>query len=146
MRKWLVALWLLLLPGLAVACPNVGLAKAPVTFVTASGKHRYQVEQALTAEQQTCGLMFRESMARDEGMIFPFSPAKQTAFWMLNTPLPLDLVFVGPNGRVVSIGQGRPYSRALIDSGGITAAVIELNAGEAARMGLKPGDRVIRGK
>jgi uncharacterized membrane protein (UPF0127 family) len=143
---WLVALWLLVAPVLAVACPNVGLAKTPVTFVTASGKHRYQVEEALTAEQQACGLMFREAMPRGEGMIFPFSPARQTAFWMMNTPLPLDLVFVGPNGRVVSIGEGKPYSRALIDSAGITAAVIELNAGEAARIGLKPGDRVIRGK
>jgi uncharacterized membrane protein (UPF0127 family) len=97
---------------------------------------------AATADEQSCGLMFREKMPRDQGMIFPFSPPRATAFWMMNTPLPLDLVFVGPDDRVVSIGAGKPYSRAMIDSGGVTAAVIELNAGEAARIGLKPGDLI----
>ena len=141
-----LVLLLLLVLGLSVpamACPNVGLKQAPVTFVTSAGKHHYMVDLAETSEQQSCGLMFREKMPRDQGMIFPFSPPRPTAFWMMNTPLPLDLVFVGPDARVVSIGAGKPYSRALIESGGITAAVIELNAGEAARIGLKPGDRVI---
>jgi uncharacterized membrane protein (UPF0127 family) len=126
----------------ALACPNIGLAQQRVTLVTKTGRHDYRVDLAATADEQSCGLMFREKMPRDQGMIFPFSPPRVTAFWMMNTPLPLDLVFVGPDDRVVSIGAGKPYSRAMIDSGGVTAAVIELNAGEAARIGLKPGDLV----
>jgi hypothetical protein len=124
------------------ACPNIGLKREPVRFVTAKGAHSFTVDIAATSDQQACGLMYREAMPRDAGMIFPFKPARTTAFWMRNTPLPLDLIFVGPDNRVVSIGQGKPYSDALIPSGGITAAVIELNLGEAARIGLKPGDRV----
>ncbi|WP_439533956.1 DUF192 domain-containing protein [Polymorphobacter sp.] len=134
----------LLLAVPAAACPNVGLPEQTVTMVTRTGSHRYVVDLAATSDQQSCGLMFRETMARDRGMIFPFSPPRQASFWMMNTPLPLDLVFVGPDDRVVSIGAGKPYSRAMIDSGGITAAVIELNAGEATRIGLRPGDKVRR--
>ena len=140
---------LLVLLGMAVpatACPNVGLSQQGVTFMTGSGRHRYTLDRALTPEQQSCGLMFRDTMARDQGMIFPFAPPQQASFWMMNTPLPLDLVFVRPDGRVLSIGEGKPYSRALIESGGLTAAVIELNAGEAARIRLKPGDRVLLDK
>lgn len=88
--------------------------------------------------------MFRETMPRNAGMVFPFKPARPASFWMENTILPLDLVFVAPGNRVLSIGHGKPFSRDLIESGGTAAAVIELNAGEAARIGLKPGDRVER--
>ncbi len=130
-------------PALA-ACPNIGLTRQPVSFVTAKGTHNYLVDLAATSEQQACGLMYREAMPRAAGMIFPFKPARTTAFWMRNTPLALDLIFVGPDNRVVSVGRGKPYSDDLIPSGGLTAAVIELNAGEAARIGLKPGDRVTR--
>lgn len=128
------------------ACPNIGLKREPVRFITAKASHEYSVERAATPDQQACGLMYREAMPRDVGMIFPFKPARTTAFWMRNTPLPLDLIFIGPDDRVVSIGSGKPYSDALIPSGGVTAAVIELNAGEAKRIGLKPGDRVERSR
>jgi len=146
MRSFLIAgMTLGLFAGAPVlACPNVGLSQQEVAMVTRTGTHRYKVDLAGTAEEQSCGLMFRQSMPKDQGMIFPFSPPRVAAFWMMNTPLPLDLIFVGPDNRVVSIGQGKPYSRAMIDSGGVTAAVIELNAGEAARIGLKPGDKVRR--
>ena len=87
--------------------------------------------------------MYRKVMPRSVGMDFPMSPPRPASFWMENTILPLDLVFIGPDGRVVSVGHGKPFARDLIDSGGITARVIELNAGEAARIGLKPGDKVV---
>ena len=77
-------------------------------------------------------------------MVFPFDPPRKATFWMDNTPLPLDLIFVGPDNRVLNVLPGKPFSRDLIPSAGITAAVIELNLGEAERMGLKPGDKVIR--
>jgi uncharacterized membrane protein (UPF0127 family) len=137
---------LMMMPAGALACPNVGLARETVAFETGSGRHSYTVEKADTPEQQSCGLMFRESMPRDVGMIFPMRPARVTAFWMRNTPLPLDIIFVGPDDRVVAVGQGKPFSDALVPSGRLTATVVELNAGEAARIGLKPGDRLRRGK
>jgi hypothetical protein len=140
-----VAALMLASPALA-DCPNIGLKRETVRLITAKGTHSYMVDLAATPDQQACGLMYREAMPRDSGMIFPFKPARTTAFWMRNTPLPLDLIFVGPDGRVVSIGRGKPFSEALIPSGGVTAAVIELNLGEAMRIGLKPGDRVQRGQ
>ncbi len=131
-------------PSLAAMpdCPNHDLARVPVTFKTAKGRFDYKLEVAATSAQQQCGLMYRKVMQRDVGMDFPIKPARSLSFWMENTPLPLDLIFVGTDSRVVSIQRGVPFSRDLIDSGGIAARVIELNAGEAARIGLKPGDRV----
>lgn len=134
---------LLAAPAVA-ACPNTGLKTVPVTLVTASGRHRYTLEVAATAEQQQCGLMYRKAMPKKVGMLFPFAQPRSASFWMENTPLPLDLIFVGPDDRVVSVSPGKPYSRDIIDSGGIAASVIELNLGEAARIGLKPGDLVQR--
>jgi uncharacterized membrane protein (UPF0127 family) len=125
-------------------CPSTGLATAPATFVTAKGKFRYSLEIAASGEAQECGLMYRKTMKLGAGMIFPFTPPRETSFWMENTPLPLDLIFVDADNRVISIAPGKPFSRDLINSGGVTAAVIELNLGEARRMGLKPGDKVVK--
>ncbi len=132
-------------PAMAVPvnCPNTGLARHPVTFVTDKGRFTYKVDQAATPAQQECGLMFRKKMPRDVGMAFPFMPPRSLTFWMENTPLPLDLIFVGSDSRVISVGAGVPFSRDLIDSKGLAARVIELNAGQAGRMGLKPGDKVV---
>lgn len=126
----------------AAACPNMGLKRQPVTLMVAKGPQRYTLDIAGSPDEQACGLMFREMMPSDTGMIFPFKPARDTAFWMRNTPLALDLIFVGPDNRVISVGKGVPFSEALIPAGGVTAHVIELNYGEAARIGLKKGDRV----
>lgn len=126
------------------ACPNLGLPTQTATFVTAKGKFKYTLDIAATAEQQQCGLMYRESMPKNAGMVFPFDPPRPAAFWMDNTPLPLDLIFVGPDNRVLNVLPGKPFSRDIIRSAGVTAAVIELNLGEAERIGLKPGDKVIR--
>jgi uncharacterized membrane protein (UPF0127 family) len=125
-------------------CPSTGLATAPATFVTAKGKFRYSLEIAASGEAQECGLMYRKTMKRSAGMIFPFTPPRPASFWMENTPLPLDLIFVDTDNRVLTIAPGKPFSRDLIDSGGVTAAVIELNLGEAKRIGLKPGDKVLK--
>lgn len=125
-------------------CPSSGLATAPATFVTSKGKFRYALEIAASAEQQECGLMYRKTMKRGAGMIFPFTPPRPASFWMENTPLPLDLIFVDADNRVLTIAPGKPFSRDFIDSGGVTAAVIELNLGEAKRIGLKPGDKVLK--
>ncbi|PZN96045.1 MAG: DUF192 domain-containing protein [Alphaproteobacteria bacterium] len=126
------------------ACPNAGLASVPVTFMTKKGRSTYAIEVAATPAQQECGLMYRKAMPRKTGMMFPFDPPKAATFWMENTPLPLDLIFVGPDDRVINVAPGMPYSRDIIASDGIAASVIELNAGEAKRIGLRPGDKVQR--
>jgi uncharacterized protein len=119
------------------------LATVPLTLVTASGKHRYTVEVAATPDQQEIGLMFRRKMAVDHGMIFPFAPPQVATFWMENTILPLDLVFIAPDMTVLRIAaNAAPYSRDIIASGGAIVAVLELGAGEAARVGLRAGDKV----
>ena len=128
----------------AAACPNAGLATMPVVLVTAKGRYRYVLDVAASGDEQQCGLMYRKAMPRGVGMVFPFDRPRSASFWMENTPLPLDLIFVGADNRVVSVSRGKPYSRDLIDSHGIAASVIELNAGEAKRIGLKAGDRVER--
>lgn len=146
--KAIFALLLLSMAGAAPVvaapanCPNIGLARQPANFATAKGRFAYKLDIAATPAQQECGLMFRKTMPRDVGMVFPFAPPRPLTFWMENTILPLDLIFVGADGRVIGIGNGVPFSRDMIASGGVAARVIELNAGEARRIGLKPGDRV----
>lgn len=131
-------------PVAAASCPNMGLRIAKVAFETAKGRFTYKVEVAATQDEQACGMMFREKMPRDTGMSFPMTPPRPTGFWMENTALPLDIIFVSPAGRVLNVRRGQPYSRDVLNSAGSTAEVIELAAGEADRIGLKPGDRVRR--
>jgi uncharacterized protein len=128
----------------AAACPFTDLKRGTATFQTAKGRFTYKMELALTEQQQACGLMFRETMAKDAGMAFPLVPPRVASFWMQNTILPLDIIYVSPRGRVLNVVQGRPYDRTPLFATGLTADVIELNLGEAARIGLKPGDRVKR--
>ena len=127
----------------APRCPDPSLRRGDVSIATASGRHRYRVEIATTADQEACGLMFRRQMAADAGMLFTFRPPRQLSFWMENTYLPLDIIFLDAKGRVLNVAaRAEPLSRTLIDSRGVAASVVELNAGEAARIGLKPGDMV----
>lgn len=122
----------------------MGLRSAKVAFETSKGRFTYRIEVAATPDEQACGMMFREKMPRDTGMSFPMTPPRATGFWMENTALPLDIIFVSPAGRVLNYRRGQPYSREVLSSIGATAEVIELVAGEADRIGLKPGDRVRR--
>ena len=82
-------------------------------------------------------------MGPDEGMIFPFDPPRGASFWMRNTVIPLDLIFVAPDGRISNIAANAiPYDETPLYSGGEAKAVLELNGGRAAELGIKPGDRV----
>ncbi|MDE8652703.1 DUF192 domain-containing protein [Novosphingobium album (ex Liu et al. 2023)] len=110
----------------------------------ATGKaHEFRVEVARTESQQARGLMFRTAMGPDEGMLFPMDPPRQATFWMRNTVIPLDLLFIGPDHRVLNIAANAvPYSEDRLPSAGLAAAVLELNGGRAAELGIKPGDKV----
>jgi uncharacterized membrane protein (UPF0127 family) len=89
-------------------------------------------------------MMFRTRMGPMTGMIFPMDPPRQATFWMENTLIPLDLLFIGSDGRIRNIiSNAVPKSRAQLPSAGPVAAVLELAGGEADRIGAKPGDKVI---
>ncbi|WFL78247.1 DUF192 domain-containing protein [Altererythrobacter arenosus] len=110
-----------------------------------SGRKTYgfQVELANTPEAQARGLMFRTELADDEGMLFPSEPPAPRSFWMRNTPIPLDIIFVGVDGRITNIAaETTPYSLESSLSDGLTSAVLEIRGGRAAELGIGPGDKV----
>lgn len=122
--------------------PVSGLAVVPLTVTTAKGTHRFSVEVAASAADQQKGLMFRTAMAPNEGMIFPNNPPQQRGFWMKNTVIPLDIIYIGPDKRVLNIVNGVPYSTESLPSAGPVINVLELNAGRSAQLGIAPGDTV----
>ncbi|QGN54793.1 DUF192 domain-containing protein [Novosphingobium sp. Gsoil 351] len=123
--------------------PISGLEVVPLSIASANGRHEFRVEIARTDTEWEKGLMFRTSMGADEGMIFVDRPPQRASFWMKNTVIPLDMVFVGPDRRIESIAPDAvPYSLAPISSQGPVVAILELNGGRAAQLGLAIGDRV----
>ena len=111
---------------------------------TESGEHSYSVEVADTDGEREVGLMFRRTLPEMSGMLFLYDPPQPIAMWMRNTYIPLDMIFVSADGLVHRIeANTEPHSTDLIPSGGAVAGVLELNAGQAAKIGLKRGDRVI---
>jgi uncharacterized protein len=136
-------------PGAAASAPAPrlhpisGLAVIPLTVTGARGAHTFQVEVAATASEQERGLMFRRAMGADEGMIFPTNPPRRTAFWMRNTVIGLDILFIGADRKVLNIARNAvPYDETPLPSAGEAAGVLELNAGRAAELGINPGDTV----
>lgn len=133
----------------APAQPPEALAAAaevlePLTVVTAQGSTAFQVEIADTDAERSRGLMFRASMPDDRGMLFDFASPRPLSFWMKNTWIPLDIIFIGANGRVLNIARNTtPYSESPIPSDGPALAVLELRGGRGAEIGLEPGDRIV---
>ena len=118
-------------------------ADAVVIQTRDGARHRFEVEVARTAEEHERGLMFREALAADHGMLFDFKDPQPVAFWMRNTRLPLDMLFIGDDGRVAGVkADAVPYSEEPIPSPGPVRAVLEVNAGTARRLGIRPGDQV----
>lgn len=123
--------------------PESGLAVIPLSVHHDGKQHKFRVEVARTTEEQAKGLMFRTAMGADEGMLFPFDPPRDASFWMKNTVIPLDIVFIGTDGKVLNISaNAAPYSLEPRSSAGVTKAVLELNGGRAAALGIAPGARV----
>jgi len=120
------------------------LERADLSITTTGGQaYHFNVEVAKTAEEQNRGLMFRRSMPADAGMIFPFDRDTTTNFWMKNTLIPLDMLFVAGDGRISHIvANATPLSVAEIPSGGPIRMVVELNGGTTARFGIHVGDHV----
>lgn len=115
----------------------------PLTITSNGREHRFTVEVARTAEEQAMGLMYRNELAPDRGMIFPFDPPREASFWMRNTLIPLDMIFVRTDGTIANIEANTvPYSEEPMRSAGPVAAVLEIAGGRSAELGIRPGDRV----
>lgn len=115
-----------------------------VEVVTGRGRTRFQVEIAATPAEQAKGLMFRKSLAPDRGMLFTYKRPQPAAFWMKNTLIPLDIIFIQPDGRILSIVRNaRPHDETPLPSGGMILGVLEIAGGRAAQLGILPGDRVL---
>ncbi|MFC3072704.1 DUF192 domain-containing protein [Shinella pollutisoli] len=116
----------------------------PLTIVTRDGKaHAFVVELAVTPRQREQGLMNRHEMAQDHGMLFAFGETRQVLMWMKNTYLPLDMLFIGGDGRIRTIRENaEPLSEAIIDSKVPVDFVLELNGGTVKRLGIRTGNRV----
>jgi hypothetical protein len=145
---------------LAAAPPTVVAAKAPaecatlrnphsgklepLQAVTGSGPITFQVEIADNDAEREYGLMCRTAVAPDRGMLFEFEAERNQAFWMHNTLVPLDIIYLGADGHVVSIGRNaRPLDDSPIPSGAPAIGVLELAGGRAAEIGLLPGDKIV---
>jgi len=114
-----------------------------LTIVSEDSTHTFSIERAITLDQQARGMMFRESMEPDSGMLFEFDEPKIATIWMKNTPLPLDIIFVRSNGKILKIEHmAQPYKLRSASSEAIVAAVLELQGGRSKDLGIKPGDIV----
>ena len=123
--------------------PQSGLEVVPLTVSSAKGTHRFKVEVARSEIEQARGLMFRTGLGPDEGMIFPMDPPRGASFWMKNTVIPLDLIFVAPDGRITNIAANAvPYDLSPLNSTGPVKGVLEIAGGRAAELGIAPGDKV----
>jgi uncharacterized membrane protein (UPF0127 family) len=122
--------------------PQTGLRQVPLTITSASGVHRFTVDVAATPQQQETGLMFVKHLAPDRGMIFPYDPPQMVAFWMHNTLIPLDMVFIRADGTIARIATAKPLDDTPVPSGEPIAAVLEIAGGRAAQLGIVPGDKV----
>jgi uncharacterized membrane protein (UPF0127 family) len=141
MRAWWTAF---LLFGLLIAAgPARPAPLKTLEIVSKTGVHVFSVEIADTEAAREKGLMFRKKLPEGQGMLFDFHQAQQVSFWMKNTYIPLDMIFIQGNGRILRIAENtEPLSLQLIPSGGPVLAVLEVIGGTARKLGMAPGDRV----
>ena len=157
-KAWLtLALAVLAIPAACARGGDATAADAPtgtiaLTITSANGAHAFQVEGARTPAAQERGLMFRTSIPRDGGMLFHPYPAagggpREASFWMKNTPSPLDIIFIRADHTIARIAENTvPFSETPVVSGEPVAAVLEINGGRAAELGIAEGDKVSWGK
>ena len=139
----LAALFAVTLPFVGTAGGVAAAELQPLEIASKGGVHVFAVEMASTSAEQAKGLMFRRELPEGQGMLFDFHHEQPTSFWMKNTYIPLDMIFIRGDGRILRIAENTvPLSEALVPSGGPVRAVLEVNAGMARKLGIAPGDRV----
>ena len=135
---------------LVAACAGAGTPRdakgdplEPLIITTSSGEHRFMVEIADDEAERQRGLMFRDPLPDDRGMLFQFPDVAERGFWMRNTPSSLDIIYIDPRGRIVSIAKNTtPNSDDIIPSKGPASGVLELRGGRADEIDARPGDKV----
>ncbi|WP_176083206.1 DUF192 domain-containing protein [Martelella sp. HB161492] len=145
MLRFLAVSLIAFLPFWAVASAQepVSFKQSTLVLHTASGDHDLKIEVARTAKQRERGLMYRDTLDADYGMLFVFGDTQLVSMWMANTRIPLDMLFIDKDGAVASIYAGaEPYSERIISSGGPVAYVLELPGGDAHAYGVAAGDTV----
>lgn len=120
-----------------------GLDQIPLSIRSSGRTHEFVVEVARTPQEQAMGLMHRQSLAPDRGMLFPYDPPQVASFWMKNTLIPLDIIFIRPDGTITRIAERtEPMSLAPVPSFEPVSAVLEIPGGRASELGILPGDTV----
>jgi uncharacterized protein len=129
-------LWVALVPAGAAG-------EATVEIISKSGVHAFSVELATNDAERERGLMFRKELPEGRGMLFDFEREAPVAFWMHNTYIPLDMIFIRADGSILRIAENtEPLSDRLVPSGGPVRAVLEVIGGTARKLGIAPGDKV----
>ena len=130
--------------GAPLAQSSAGLDQV-TSCITSNGKTRgFKTEVAKTSAEQAKGLMFRTAIADNEAMLFPFNEPRVASFWMRNTVIPLDIIFIRSNGTIESIAENTiPYSTDPVESGEPVSAVLEIRGGLSAELGIAAGDQII---
>lgn len=141
-RAWSALAALLLL--CAVGAREAHAAKMEtLEIATKSGVQVFNVEIATTDKERETGLMYRKQLPEGQGMLFDFRPEQQVSMWMKNTYIPLDMIFIQADGRILRIAEDtEPLSTKIIPSGGPVTGVLEVIGGTARKLGIAPGDRV----
>jgi uncharacterized protein len=129
---------------LASLAPSQAMEQSTLEIVSATGVHAFNVELATTEPERERGLMFRKELPQGQGMLFDFFTDQPVSFWMHNTYISLDMIFIRSDGRIMRIAENaEPVSDNLIPSGPPVRAVLEVIAGTARNLGIKAGDKVI---
>jgi uncharacterized membrane protein (UPF0127 family) len=143
-RPLLAVLLLLVAAPVTLAQEMQHFPTGELTIESATGAHKFTIEIATTPAQMEQGLMFRRNLAPDAGMLFVFGAPSPASMWMKNTLIPVDMLFIDPQGRIIIIAERRvPESLETSGAAAPARAVLELNGGTASRLGIRPGDRVL---
>ncbi len=132
-----------LLALLFAAGPVLAAGLQTLEIASKTGVHTFTVELADNDAEREKGLMFRKELPEGRGMLFDFHSDGPVSFWMENTYIPLDMIFIRGDGSILRIAENtEPLSTRIIPSGGAVRAVLEVIGGTARKMGIAPGDRV----
>jgi uncharacterized membrane protein (UPF0127 family) len=128
---------------LLAAAPAVAAESVPLTIEAGGSTYRFTVEIADDPAERSQGLMFREHLDENAGMLFLYPDERPRTFWMKNTPLPLDIIFIDRNGLVVHVAaEARPFDLTTIESVAPAQSALEVRGGLAAQLGIGPGAKV----
>lgn len=143
MRRFLQLRIILIGLLVLVGWPAFAADQVPVLIHAGGSTYKFEAEIADTADERAQGLMFREHLGANEGMLFLYPVEKPVAFWMKNTPLPLDMIFIDGKGRILNVAaMAKPFDTSPISSEGAAMAVLEILGGSAGQLGIKAGDLV----